>query len=59
MTIIELREKLDEILVLAHQEAAESHKVAMNSYGAGYDCGYRDALVQVLNTINGEQENIL
>jgi hypothetical protein len=59
MMIQELREKLDERLVVANQEAADSHRVAMNSYGAGYDCGYRDALKQCLNTINGEEENTL
>ncbi len=28
----------------ADREAAESHKAAMNSYGAGYDAGYAAAL---------------
>jgi hypothetical protein len=54
--IEEVREWLDDRLPQANQEAAESHKVAMNSYGAGYDCGYRDALKEVLNLINGEPE---
>ena len=32
----------------AEEEARASHKAAMNSYGAGYDRGYLDALNLVL-----------
>ncbi len=59
MTIQELYERLNERIVEANQDAKESHKMAMNSYGAGYDCGWRDALNVVLNTINGEEDNVL
>ena len=59
MTISELRERLDEALVSANENAADSHKVAMNSYGAGFDCGWRDALRAILNTINGEEDNVI
>lgn len=39
----------------AREDAADSHEVAMNSYGAGYDCGFKDALERVLNFVNGER----
>ena len=37
----------------AKKEAAESHKEAMNSYGAGYDRGYADALGFLLEELFG------
>ena len=39
----------------ADRDAAESHKAAMNSYGAGYDRGFADAIKEVLSEITGEQ----
>lgn len=45
---------LQERLAEAEQEAAESHRDAMNSYGAGYDRGYADALKWVLNDLPSE-----
>jgi len=59
VTVQELRARLDEAMVQANRDAKDSHSVAPNSYGAGYDCGWRDALKTVLNTINGEEDNIL
>lgn len=59
MTIEELREALEYSLTVANEDATESHETAPNSYGAGYECGYRDALQKVLNTINDEEENVL
>lgn len=59
MTISELREKLDEAMVQADEEARNSAKTAMNSYRAGYNFGWRDALKTVPNTINGEDGNTL
>lgn len=34
-------------LARAHTNANESHKAAPNSYGAGYDAGYRAAIGDV------------
>lgn len=59
MSISDLRVKLDDALVQAEQDMKDSHKLSPNSYGAGYDCGWRDALKTVLNTINGEEDNVL
>lgn len=42
-----LRERLTE----ANSEAQESHRAAMNSYGAGYDRGYADALQEALTQL--------
>ena len=36
----------------ARTEADESHKAAMNSYGAGYDAGYRDGLSRALQMLH-------
>lgn len=59
MTIQDLREKLDEKMVQAEEEMALSRKTSLYSYNCGYDTGWRDALKTVLNTINGEEDNIL
>ena len=59
MTITELREKLDEAMPQALKDAKDSRKVAPNSYGAAWNEGYLQALQTVLNTINGEEDNIL
>jgi hypothetical protein len=56
MTISQIRKWLDDKIVLARQNAAESHKTAMNSYGAGYDCGFKDALEALTRFVNGEEE---
>lgn len=50
-----LREAIEERLPRAREEADASHRIAMNSYGAGYDCGYRDALEELLKIANDEQ----
>jgi hypothetical protein len=44
---IKLHEWLEDEINEAEDEAADSHKLAMNSYGAGYDRGYADALKHV------------
>lgn len=51
MTMDELLEHLRDKIEDAEAEAQESHKAAMNSYGAGFDRGYADALKEVLNEI--------
>ena len=38
----------------AEMDTRESHKAAPNSYGAGYDRGYADALMEVLSEITGD-----
>ena len=58
-TMIDLRALLDDAIVTARQDARESRQAAPNSYGAGYDSGFLDALQRVLNTINGEDEDVL
>lgn len=42
-----LERKLD----AAHEEARASTKIAMNSYGAGYDRGYYDALQSIFSVL--------
>jgi hypothetical protein len=37
----------------ARAKAASSEKIAHNSYGAGYDLGYSDALGELLEHIEG------
>lgn len=37
----------------AERDSAESHNIAVNSYGAGYDLGFLAALKEVLNEIIG------
>lgn len=58
MTIEELKAKLNKALNQAHQNVND-HRMYSNSFGSGYDKGWRDALITVLNTVNGEQEDIL
>ena len=41
-------EMMEEDLEHAETEAKESHKLAMNSYGAGYDRGFADGLKRAL-----------
>lgn len=41
-------------LIDAKIDANESHKLAMNSYGAGYDAGVVYALEEILTEITGE-----
>lgn len=38
----------------AERDEAESHKTAMNSYGAGYDSGFASALREVLHQITDQ-----
>jgi hypothetical protein len=58
MTLEELRTKLNEALIQAHHNI-QDRRMHTNSYGSGYDKGWRDALITVLNTVNGEHEDIL
>ena len=46
----DLRERIAD----AEREAKESHKAAHNSYGAGYDRGFADALTEIFASITGE-----
>jgi hypothetical protein len=51
MTKEELNQIRDELnAILAHYQSAaeETHQLAPNSYGAGYDKGYVDALTVVI-----------
>lgn len=59
MTLEELSERINQRLVVEREERKEACAADMNSYGAGYSTGMVDALEQVLNTINGEEENTL
>ncbi len=52
ITVQQVRESLDERIPRAQEEAAASHAMAMNSYGAGYDQGYLDALEELLRIVN-------
>lgn len=47
----DLRERLSD----AEREAKESSAAAMNSYGAGYDRGFADALKEILTSITGDE----
>jgi hypothetical protein len=51
MTIEELLAHLQDKIEGANAEAKESHAAAMNSYGAGYDRGYADALIELQNAL--------
>lgn len=53
-TMNSLLESLRETLADAEDEASQSHRAAMNSYGAGYDRGYADAIKFMLEEITGE-----
>lgn len=46
---------LRERLVDAEEDAKESHRIAMNSYGAGYDRGYAVAIRATIADITGEE----
>ena len=39
----------------AKDEAAASHKIAHNSYGAGYDAGFAEALRELIAEITGDE----
>jgi len=45
--------RLEERLANAVIDAERSHDIAMNSYGAGYDCGVVDTLRTILTDITG------
>lgn len=53
-TMSSILERLRDRIGDAETEASESHKVAMNSYGAGYDAGFVAALKEVLTDITCE-----
>jgi hypothetical protein len=59
MRIKDLRERLDDAIVTARRNATQMRRVAPNSYDDGYDSGFLDALLRVLNTVNGEDEETL
>lgn len=48
-------ERLREQIEDAEIGAKESHKAAMNSYGAGFDRGYADALKDLWRDITGDE----
>lgn len=50
--MVDVQKFISDLLPEAESEAAESRRLAMNSYGAGYDRGYVDALKEVLGFIN-------
>ena len=49
-TLDELRARIES----AKQNAAESSGASLNSFGAGYDQGYLDALTEIYAEIMGE-----
>ena len=53
----EIRMRVSEIedeIITASDEAKESASVAMNSYGAGYDAGFRDGLERARAILEGQ-----
>lgn len=46
-----LRDKIED----AEIDAKESHIASMNSYGAGYDRGYADALRELWTDLSGAE----
>lgn len=55
ITIDDILVFLDERLATAKSDWEESHEVAPNSYGAGYDRGYLDAIKEFRKFVNGEE----
>ena len=55
--IRELVQGICELIVEAQIDATESHKEAMNSYGAGYDTGYVVGLKEVLRRLEDIQKS--
>jgi hypothetical protein len=51
---VTFEEWLEDLLDRANHSAKESTRIAMNSYGAGYDRGYADALQVVFAGISAE-----
>lgn len=49
--LLHIRERHSE----ANDDAKESHRDGMNSYGAGYDRGYADALSELFEHITGDR----
>jgi bisphosphoglycerate-dependent phosphoglycerate mutase len=47
---------LDSIIIQAEEDAAESHREAMNSYGAGYDAAYAAALKRTRTVFLGNDD---
>lgn len=48
---------LQEVVDRAREDAAESHRAAMNSYGAGYDAGYLAGLTKAIDILSGRGED--
>ena len=57
MKIKELKAWLTKEIESANQNARESHNVAMNSYGAGHDRGFADALMRVQIYLDGKLDS--
>lgn len=55
VTVEQIRAEIDERLPEARRDAHESMKIAPNSYGAGYDIGYWQALEEIHKFVNGEK----
>lgn len=51
-----LEEWLAEEISRCEVDATESHRKSMNSYGAGFDRGYANALKDVMDKINGKEK---
>ena len=49
--LADLRDRIED----AEEEAQESHREAMNSYGAGFDRGYASALKDLWQSITGDE----
>ena len=49
-------EEIEFLLISARADASESHSAAMNSYGAGYDSGFAEALRVSLNIVLNKDE---
>lgn len=50
-------DEIDETISDARADAAESHKAAMNSYGAGYDAGFLAGLLRAKEILESASEN--
>jgi hypothetical protein len=56
MSVADIREFLDEKVATAESDWKGSNKIAPNSYGAGYDRGYLDAINELRRLVNGEPD---
>ena len=58
MTIDEIRVRAKNRLVFVREQQEESRRIDHNSYGAGYDDGFGDALQILLNTLDEDCPDI-